>query len=53
MQSFDVAGDVPFGDGEVDRFLSRAVRCRVGQHAMFMAQEIRDICKHVGVEVRL
>ena len=45
MQSFDVAG-VPFGSGELSFLLGPCV-VESGQHAMFMAQEISDICKHV------
>src|SRR6478672_5968924 len=48
MQSFDVAG-VPFGTGELSFLLGPCV-VESGQHAMFMAQEIRDICDHVGVK---
>jgi len=48
MQSFDVAG-VPFGTGELSFLLGPCVVESV-QHAMFMAQEIRDICEHVGVK---
>src|SRR5437016_1671627 len=46
-RSFDVAG-VPFGNGELSFLLGPCV-VESGQHAMFMAQEISDICKHVGV----
>lgn len=47
MQSFDV-GNVTFGDGGLSFILGPCV-VESGQHAMFMAQEINDICKHVGV----
>src|SRR4051812_25415351 len=48
MQSFEVAG-VPFGTGELSFLLGPCV-VESGQHAMFMAQEISDICEHVGVK---
>lgn len=47
MQSFDV-GNVTFGDGGLSFILGPCV-VESGQHAMFMAEEINDICKHVGV----
>jgi 2-dehydro-3-deoxyphosphooctonate aldolase (KDO 8-P synthase) len=47
MQSVDV-GNVTFGDGGLSFILGPCV-VESGQHAMFMAQEINDICKHVGV----
>jgi 2-dehydro-3-deoxyphosphooctonate aldolase (KDO 8-P synthase) len=47
MQSFDV-GNVTFGDGGLSFILGPCV-VESAQHAMFMAQEINDICKHVGV----
>ena len=49
MQSFQV-GNVTFGDGGLSFILGPCV-VESGQHAMFMAQEITDICKHVGVGV--
>lgn len=48
MRSFDVAG-VPFGDGSLSFLLGPCV-VESSQHALFMAQAISDICKHVGVE---
>jgi 2-dehydro-3-deoxyphosphooctonate aldolase (KDO 8-P synthase) len=48
MHSFDVAG-VPFGNGELSFLLGPCV-VESAQHAIFMAQEINDICKHVGVK---
>src|SRR6185436_3017079 len=47
MQSFQV-GDVSFGDGHLSFILGPCV-VESAQHALFMAQEINDICKHVGV----
>src|SRR5215218_6741242 len=47
INSFDV-GDVKFGDGRLSFILGPCV-IESSQHAMFMAQEISDICKHVGV----
>ena len=49
MHSFNI-GNVSFGDGELSFILGPCV-VESGQHAMFMAQEINDICKHVGVGV--
>ena len=48
MQSFDLGG-VPFGTGELSLLLGPCV-VESAQHALFMAQEINDICKHVGVK---
>ncbi len=48
MQSFDV-GKVKFGDGRLSFILGPCV-VESGQHALFMAREISDICKHVGVD---
>ena len=48
MQSFDV-GKVKFGDGRLSFILGPCV-VESAQHALFMAQEISDICKHVGVD---
>src|SRR3982750_1650890 len=47
MQSFDV-GNVTFGDGRLSFILGPCV-VESAQHALFMAQEINDICRHVGV----
>lgn len=49
MRSFKVK-DVPFGENGLSFILGPCV-VESGQHAMFMAQEISDICKHVGVGV--
>ena len=46
--SFNV-GDVAFGDGKLSFLLGPCV-VESSQHALFMAQEISDICKHVGVD---
>ena len=40
--------DVTFGDGRLAFILGPCV-VESAQHALFMAQEINDICKHVGV----
>src|SRR6476619_2988963 len=45
---FDVAG-VQFGGGKLSFLLGPCV-VESSQHALFMAQEINDICKHVGVD---
>jgi 2-dehydro-3-deoxyphosphooctonate aldolase (KDO 8-P synthase) len=47
MQSFEV-GKVHFGNGGLSFLLGPCV-VESAQHALFMAQEINDICKHVGV----
>jgi 2-dehydro-3-deoxyphosphooctonate aldolase (KDO 8-P synthase) len=47
MQSFEVE-NVRFGGGELSFILGPCV-VESAQHALFMAQEINDICKHVGV----
>ena len=47
IQPFNVA-DVTFGDGGLSFLLGPCV-VESDQHAIFMAQEINDICKHVGV----
>ena len=47
LKGFDV-GNVHFGSGELTFLLGPCV-VESGQHALFMAQEISDICKHVGV----
>ncbi|MEO8572528.1 MAG: 3-deoxy-8-phosphooctulonate synthase [Pyrinomonadaceae bacterium] len=47
MQSFKT-GEVHFGNGELSFILGPCV-VESAQHALFMAQEISDICKHVGV----
>src|SRR5687768_13679166 len=49
MHSFEV-GNVTFGDGGLAFILGPCV-VESSQHALFMAQEISDICKHVGVGV--
>ncbi|MFN0279282.1 MAG: 3-deoxy-8-phosphooctulonate synthase [Pyrinomonadaceae bacterium] len=41
-------GEVGFGEGDLSFILGPCV-VESAQHAMFMAQEINDICKHVGV----
>ena len=46
---FEVAG-VKFGAGDLGFILGPCV-VESAQHALFMAQEINDICKHVGVGV--
>lgn len=48
MQAFDV-GNVTFGDGNLSFILGPCV-VESSQHAMFMAQEIKDICSNVGVD---
>ena len=48
MQTFDVNG-VKFGDGGLSFILGPCV-VESAQHALFMAQEIKDICTHVGVD---
>ncbi|MBA3352424.1 MAG: 3-deoxy-8-phosphooctulonate synthase [Blastocatellia bacterium] len=47
MQSFQI-GNVNFGGGGLSFILGPCV-VESAQHALFMAQEISDICKHVGV----
>ena len=47
MQSFEV-GNVHFGNGGLS-FLLGPCGVESAQHALYMAQEINDICKHVGV----
>jgi 2-dehydro-3-deoxyphosphooctonate aldolase (KDO 8-P synthase) len=42
-------GDRTFGDGRLAFLLGPCV-VESAQHALFMAQEIKDICEHVGVE---
>src|SRR5688572_13643078 len=49
MQSFEI-GNVQFGDGGLTFILGPCV-VESAQHALFMAQEINDICKNVGVGV--
>jgi len=49
MQSFQVE-NVIFGGGNLAFILGPCV-VESAQHALFMAQEINDICKHVGVDV--
>ena len=48
MNSFEVE-DVTFGDGNVTFILGPCV-VESDQHALFMAQEIKDICQNVGVD---
>ncbi|MDQ3799399.1 MAG: 3-deoxy-8-phosphooctulonate synthase [Acidobacteriota bacterium] len=48
MNSFKVE-NVSFGDGRLSFILGPCV-VESAQHALFMAQEINDICKHVGVD---
>jgi 2-dehydro-3-deoxyphosphooctonate aldolase (KDO 8-P synthase) len=47
-QSFNVE-NVTFGGGSLSFILGPCV-VESSQHALFMAQEIKDICNHVGVE---
>ena len=42
-------GEMTFGDGELAFILGPCV-VESAQHALFMAREINDICKHVGVD---
>ena len=48
MKSFEVE-NVTFGNGNLSFILGPCV-VENHQHALFMAQEIRDICRHVGVD---
>ena len=48
IKSFDV-GNVSFGGGSLSFILGPCV-VESSQHTLFMAQEIKDICKHVGVD---
>lgn len=48
IESFQVGG-VTFGDGRLAFILGPCV-VESAQHALYMAQEISDICKHVGVD---
>ena len=48
IKSFQVE-NVTFGDGRLSFILGPCV-VESAQHALFMAQEINDICKHVGVD---
>ena len=48
MNLFDV-GDVTFGGGRLSFILGPCV-VESAQHALFMAQEITDICANVGVD---
>src|SRR5215211_4176030 len=48
IKSFQVEM-VAFGDGRLSFILGPCVVESV-QHALFMAQEINDICRHVGVD---
>ena len=47
IHQFDVGG-VAFGNGELSFILGPCV-VESPQHALYMAQEISDVCKHVGV----
>lgn len=49
MDSFQV-GNTTFGDGRLAFILGPCV-VESSQHALYMAQEIGDICKHVGVDL--
>src|SRR5437867_1185308 len=49
MNSFKVQ-DITFGAGRLAFILGPCV-VESAQHALFMAQEMNDICKHVGVDV--
>lgn len=49
MKSFQVE-NVTFGDGRLAFILGPCV-VESARHALFMAQEIKDICEHVGVDV--
>jgi 2-dehydro-3-deoxyphosphooctonate aldolase (KDO 8-P synthase) len=48
IKSFQVE-NVTFGDGRLAFILGPCV-VESAQHALFMAQEINDICRHVGVD---
>jgi 2-dehydro-3-deoxyphosphooctonate aldolase (KDO 8-P synthase) len=48
IKSYKV-GNTTFGDGRLTFILGPCV-VESAQHALFMAQEINDICKHVGVD---
>jgi len=48
IQSFETEG-VKFGSGSLSFLLGPCV-VESAQHALFMAQEINDICNHVGVD---
>ena len=48
MHSFNV-DNVTFGNGNLSFILGPCV-VESAQHALFMAQEIKDICNHVGVD---
>ncbi|MGB5013245.1 MAG: hypothetical protein WBO68_04380, partial [Pyrinomonadaceae bacterium] len=49
MQVFDVS-NVRFGDGRLAFILGPCV-VESAKHALFMAQEIKDICTNVGVDL--
>ncbi|MFN0140962.1 MAG: 3-deoxy-8-phosphooctulonate synthase [Pyrinomonadaceae bacterium] len=49
INSFKI-GNVAFGGGKLSFLLGPCV-VESSQHALFMAREISDICKHVGVDV--
>lgn len=48
MNSFEIE-NITFGDGGLSFILGPCV-VETSQHALFMAQEIKDICVHVGVD---
>ena len=48
IKSFQ-AGNVTFGDGHLAFILGPCV-VESAQHALFMAQEIKDVCQAVGVD---
>ena len=48
IKSFQ-AGNVSFGDGSLAFILGPCV-VESAQHALFMAQEIKDICRMVGID---
>ena len=49
IKSFNI-DNVTFGDGRLTFILGPCV-VESAQHALFMAQEISDICRHVGVDL--
>jgi 2-dehydro-3-deoxyphosphooctonate aldolase (KDO 8-P synthase) len=49
VKAFQVK-DVTFGDGDLTIIAGPCVVESV-EHAMFMAQEIKDICRHVGFDL--
>ncbi len=48
IKSFQIE-NITFGDGRLSFILGPCV-VESAQHALFMAQEINDICRHVGVD---